>query len=113
MAKITHNRHICRECGCDLAPLGLRKGAVFCTPVHRKAWNNRRMVRGAELYDLLMADNYERDLRGEHKLLGLAHSLMRAYRDSDKHLRNGRKSWDAKEAIDRVPLAFGAEGDKR
>lgn len=102
----------CRECGCELRPLGLKVGAVFCTPVHRKAWNNRRMQRGAELYDIWMANNYERDLRSEG-LMSIISSLARAYRDSDKHKRDGRKSWDAKETLARLPMTFGNEGDKR
>lgn len=102
---------ICRECGCDIS--ALKKGATFCSPDHRKAFNNRRMIRGAELYDLIMAQNYERELRKPEALMSVISNLARAYRDSDKVLRDGRKSWDAKETLKRLPLAFGTEGDKR
>jgi hypothetical protein len=101
----------CRECGMPLE--GKRQGAVFCSPEHRKAFNNRRMIRGAELYDLIMAQNYERELRKPEALMSVISNLARAFRDSDKVLRNGRKSWDAKETLARLPLAFGTEGDKR
>lgn len=101
----------CRECGIPLE--GKRSGAVFCSPEHRKAFNNRRMVRGAELYDLIMAQNYERELRKPEALMSVISNLARAYRDSDKTLRQGRKSWDARETLARLPLAFGTEGDKR
>ena len=103
--------HICRECGCDLKPLGLRAGAVFCGPKHRKDWHNRRAVRGAEMYDLIMANAFERDKRAG--VLSMLSRLASAYRDADKAKRDGRKSWDLGEAIERIPLAFGASGDKR
>lgn len=103
----------CRECGKALTPEQMKKGAFFCSPEHRKAFNNRRMVRGAELYDIWMANNYERDLRSTHNLLSTMSNLGRAYRDADKAFRDGRKSWNAKETLDRLPLAFGREGDKR
>lgn len=106
-------KHICRECGTDLKALGLRPTAIFCTPAHRKAWNNRRMIRGAELYDLIMAQNYERDQRKPLELQSLISRLASVYRDADKALRDGRKSWDVKEAIARMPLTYSTEGDKR
>lgn len=103
----------CRECGKDLAPLGLRPNAVFCSTEHRKAWNNRRAVRGAELYDLLMANRYERDTAKAKGVWTIATNLTRAYRDSDVAMRDGRKSWDLGEALARMPIAYGTEGDKR
>lgn len=105
--------HTCRECGCDLRPLGLKPTAIFCTPAHRKDWNNRRAIRGGELYDLVMAQNYERELRKPEALMSVISNLARAYRDSDKNLRDGRKSWDAQGTLKRLPMAFGTEGDKR
>lgn len=113
MAQQQHKPHLCRECGCDLAPLGLKPSAAFCSPAHRKAWNNRRMIRGAELYDLIMADQYERDLRGPLELRAQISRLARVYRDADKALRNGRQSWNAREAIARLPLTYSTEGDRR
>jgi len=109
MTRETH----CRECGCELRSLGLRPTAVFCCVEHRKAWNNRRAVRGAELYDLFMANSYERDKRKTLGLLAQMSRLTRAYRDADKALRDGRPSWNAEETIERIPFAFGNDGDKR
>lgn len=103
----------CRECGAELAPLGLRPNASFCCTAHRKEWNNRRAVRGAELYDLLMANRYERDVAKQRGVWTIATNLTRAYRDSDVALRQGRKSWDLNEALDRMPIAYGTDGDKR
>ena len=101
----------CRECGGSLN--AVKRGALFCTPACRKAFNNRRMIRGAELYDLLMANRYERDYAYSKGLWSIACNLMRAYRDSDSNLRKGRKSWNAQETLDRLPIGFGADGDKR
>lgn len=48
----------CLECG---GSLGDKKSAArFCSSPCRKSWNNRRMVRGAELYDAFMAMRYDR-----------------------------------------------------
>lgn len=106
-------RGCCLECGRSLATLGLRKGATFCGADHRKAWNNRRMVRGSELYDLFMAMGYERDKRKSLDLFTTLNRLARAFRDSDKSLRDGRRSWDVDAAIERMTIAYSDEGDKR
>lgn len=112
-AKRIQPQNCCRECGLSLEGLGLRQGAVFCKPEHRKAWNNRRMIRGAELYDLVMAIRYERDFASQRNLMTVMSNLARAYRDADNALRDGRQSWNVEETLARLPMSFGAEGDKR
>lgn len=106
-------KYCCRECGIDLTPLGLRKTAVFCTTEHRKAWNNRRMIRGAELYDLFMSNRYQREEATAAGAWSIATNLARAYRDSDNTLRDGRASWNLKETLERLPVSYSGEGDKR
>lgn len=101
----------CRECGCDISHK--KQGAVFCGPEHRKAWNNRRMIRGAEVYDLLMANRYEREAATSLGVWSIATNLLRAYRDSDNTLRDGRKSWNLRETLARLPVAYSNEGDRR
>jgi hypothetical protein len=101
----------CRECGTTFE--AKRAHAAFCCTQCRKAWNNRRAIRGAEFYDFIMADQYEREFRSELELRAMVSRLARAYRDSDKALRAGRKSWDVQEAFQRIPLGFSDEGDKR
>lgn len=101
----------CRECGAPLE--GKRQGAVFCSTEHRKAWNNRRMVRGAELYDLFMALRYDRKAAHKDGAWSVMTNLARAMHDSDVVLRDGRQSWNLKETLERLPMAFGSEGDKR
>lgn len=52
----------CRECGERFTPPANRRGArpKFCAPEHAKAFNNRRMRRGAEVYDLFRAMRRDR-----------------------------------------------------
>lgn len=105
------SRHECRECGAGLA--GMKRTAVFCSTACRKAWNNRRMVRGAELYDVFMAMRYEREEAKQQQAFTTLANLARAYRDADVAKRAGRQSWSLREALARMPLAYSTEGDKR
>ncbi|MFN8992630.1 MAG: transcriptional regulator [Pseudomonadota bacterium] len=81
----------CLECGAEFHP-GRAGGEFCCTPC-RKAFNNRRMTRGALLYDLLMALRFERK---EARLLGVWQALCRLasdFREEDKRERDSRRSW--------------------
>lgn len=62
----------CPECGQSFKPQ--RMTQQFCTAAHRKSFNNRRAVRGAELYDLFMALRFE---RGWAKATGLFQLMCR------------------------------------
>lgn len=81
----------CRECGHfhDKA-----KAAFCCTPC-RQAWNNRRMQRGAQLYDLFMAVRYQRGLAKVHSLWSIVCRLAQSWREEDVRERGGRPSWRA------------------
>ncbi|BBK44160.1 hypothetical protein STVA_41800 [Allostella vacuolata] len=82
--------HGCLECG-RTGPLDSR--AEFCRPACRTAWNNRRRVRGAELYDLYMAHRFD---RAEAQALGVfpaVNRLASLYREEDQARREGRRSW--------------------
>jgi hypothetical protein len=103
----------CKECGKPLAGLGLKTNACYCCTECRKAFNNRRAQRGAELYDLFMAMRYDRALATKANTWTVMCNAARAYRDSDKTLRDGRKSWDLHETIQRLPMHYSNEGDKR
>lgn len=87
--------------------------AAFCGTPHRKAWHNRRMQRGSELYDLYMALRYDRQSAKAKQAMTVLSNLARAFRDADVAKREGRLSWDLDEALERIPLAFGKDGDKR
>lgn len=83
----------CLECG---TPHGLRqnlKPATFCCAGCRRVWNNRRMVRGAELYDLLMAHRFERAEAQKLGVLPAINRLASIWRQEDKHQRSARRSW--------------------
>ncbi|CAM5767063.1 hypothetical protein [Bosea minatitlanensis] len=102
----------CLECGEPFQ--SVEAHAEFCCAAHRKAWNNRRMVRGAQLYDLWMMVRYERGLARLKGLRNLMSNLSRAYRDADRSLRNGRRSWRrCSDALGAIPMAYGSEGDGR
>ena len=121
----TTQRH-CRECGIPFRayPCGgksvtsdngrtNRAGQLFCSAPCRKKFNNRRITRGAELYDIAMAWRFERHRADRLDVRGLLGRVISAYRDADKKLRQGRKSWDLDAAMDRIPLGYSGEGDGR
>ena len=87
---------LCQECGGSTAH---KLNASFCSDHHRKDFNNRRLVRGAELYDLLMAWRYERALAAKLHVWRAACRLMAKYRAEDRDARAGRKSWNPARVI--------------
>lgn len=67
--------------------------AEFCGQACRKAWNNRRLVRGAELYDLVMALRWDRAAAtGLHVFTALSR-MAAGFRREDLDQRAGRRSW--------------------
>lgn len=103
-------KRTCRECGGEYQ--AKRDTSAFCAPKCRQAWNNRRMIRGAELYDLFMELRFNRKSGNVKRLWTLICAVASAYRDADKALRAGRQSWDA-QAYQRIPLAYSTDGDGR
>lgn len=89
--RLKAHQRTCLECGDGFSPLMAH--GEFCSGSCRKAWNNRRMARGAELYDLFMALRFDRPMA---QALGLWAILCRAaalYRKQDDDERAGRRSW--------------------
>lgn len=82
----------CLECGGRMQTT--RDGPhVFCSSGCRKSFNNRRMRRGAQLYDLFMAMRHERkEAEGERVWSALCR-LAAEWRSEDDDQRGGRKSW--------------------
>lgn len=83
--------HRCPECNDPIA--SRRIGQEFCKPSCRQSFNNRRMQRGAELYDLFRALRRE---RGDAKALNLWTQLCRLelqYQTEDDATRPGRRSY--------------------
>lgn len=83
--------HNCLECGGALT--ARRAGQEFCKPTCRQTFNNRRMQRGAEAYDLFRALRRE---RGDAKNLNLWTELCRLelkWQTEDEAQRPGRRSY--------------------
>lgn len=110
MTTESHNGRSCRECGGLLEDRPNGRPRTFCDKDCRQKWHNRRIVRGGELYDFVMAWRYDRDTPD---MMAQIARLASAYREADKALRDGRHSWNAEEAQMRLPLGFGTDGDGR
>lgn len=77
----------CPECGAVFSTL--RADATFCGSSCRQKWNNRRLQRGAQLYDLFMGMRYERKLFAHLKLWGVMCRLAARWYHEDR----SRKTW--------------------
>lgn len=87
----------CLECGQEF-PRGAR-AAEFCGRKCVRTWNNRRMVRGAEVLDLLMTARFDRGKATLFKVWRTMNRLAALYREQDKAEREGRRSWRRIETI--------------
>lgn len=89
----------CAECGVSFASV---KASRFCSSAHRVAFQNRRVMRGAILYDLWMTNRHERGLAKTLKVLHRMTRLAMYWHEQDK----GRKTWeDARKAVARTNWA--------
>lgn len=80
----------CRECGEGFK--SRQYNAEFCGGPCRKAFNNRRMQRGAAVYDLLMIGKFDPQSVERWKLDGRLDALVETFHKDDE--ANGRKrSW--------------------
>jgi len=82
----------CLECG-NACSKGRQPDKLFCSPSCRLSFNNRRMQRGAEIYDLFRALRRE---RVEAKRLNIWTHICRlelAWQMEDEETRSGRKSY--------------------
>lgn len=87
----------CKECA---APFTSRQyNAEFCGNPCRAAFNNRRMKRGAALYDLLMIEAYDPKSFASQGLEGRVAELIERFRLDDekaKHTRTWKRPYDVK-----------------
>lgn len=74
----------CAECNAVYEPA--KAGQRFCSATCSKAFNNRRMTRGAILLDLLMTDytNRQHPMRESGTLQKVARRLLSRWRDEDR-----------------------------
>lgn len=82
---------LCQECGNRISDP--QREQLFCSAPCRQTFNNRRMKRGAELYDLFRALRRE---RGKAKELNLWTQICRLeleWQMQDEAQRPGRKSY--------------------
>lgn len=91
----------CRECGGGFEAVK-KTGKMetvayhprrFCSTECRKAFNNRRAMRGAELYDLFRAIRRERETSKEMNLWTKACRLEEKWQEEDERERPGRRSY--------------------
>lgn len=79
----------CHECGnCTTG-----RDKLFCSTPCRQAFANRRMKRGAELYDLFRALRRERGKAKELNLWTYMCRLEKQWQDEDERDRPGRRSY--------------------
>ena len=82
----------CLECGSNFET-GHQGEHVFCQGQCRKNFNNRRAKRGAILYDLFMANRFERDEASDEKVLSAMSRLASDWKHEDDQQRGQRPSW--------------------
>ncbi len=84
---------LCKECGAEFEPR--RSRSLFCSPAHRQAFNNRRIQRGGEMYDLVMSMRFDRQNEDTNRAWSLLCTIAGRFREEDKAMRSGRKSWSS------------------
>lgn len=82
----------CRECGHTF--IGKRTTKEFCGAACRRAFNNRKATRGAQMYDLIMAMRFDRHDAKTYGAWKLLDRMAAAARAEDERDRAGRRSWD-------------------
>lgn len=84
---------MCPECGQAVSAAG--KPKLFCSVSCRQSFNNRRMTRGADLYDLFRALRRNRAQAKELNLWTIICRLEKAWQDEDEASRDGRQSYQS------------------
>lgn len=89
--RLSSYSRICFECAGKFE--ALRPEAEFCGRECRNRWGNRRLQRGAELYDLFMASRFELEEAKSFKVWRELNRLASRFRAEDQEERAGRPSW--------------------
>ena len=95
----------CQECGGPVACK--RADAIFCSLPCRRVFNNRRIQRGGEFYDLIMEMRFDRKRADATKAWSLLCTIAGRFRDEDKTERAGRRSWSSSTRMGRVNSRLG------
>lgn len=97
----------CLNCGKAIESARPAGTVIHCSIPCKREFNNRRMTRGAEIYDLMMAVRYERETATEQALWSKACALLAHYRSEDERERDSRRSWQNHRAVtERRPAIF-------
>lgn len=99
---MTKSQRLCMECGEPVPASISGPQRKFCCDAHRKAFNNRRMTRGAELFDRYMAMRYQRSTHSG--MIAVMNQMCLNWRETDKRERDGRRSWMTPD-LDADPVA--------
>lgn len=84
------SKHTCKECN---NPFESRQyNAAFCGAPCQRAFNNRRLQRGAVLYDLLMIEAYDPEAFKRHGLAERRQELIERFHEEDT-AANRKRSW--------------------
>lgn len=81
----------CLECQSPLAPSRGPHERKFCCDDCRRAFNNRRQQRGAQIYDMFMAMRYDRAAAADLGVWGFMCRMAEAWHDDD--VAHGRASF--------------------
>jgi hypothetical protein len=96
-------RRVCLECGAGLEA-AMRADAEFCCDPCCRRFNNRRLKRGAEFFDLFMSLRYDREAAKREGVWTLLCRLAQNCREQDERERDGRRSWQRpRRIIERRP----------
>ncbi len=99
----------CQECGSSFA--ALRDHGAFCGVACRKAFNNRRAMRGAFFYDLYMHFRFARPEARRLNVFAALNRLASVFRAEDVAARAGRVSWQSPAVVfDRYPYIVVRRG---
>jgi len=82
----------CSECGKRFELK--RADGEFCSAPCRRNFGNRRMLRGAAFYDLVMASRFDRDVAEAEGAWSLLCRMAAAFKAQDDAERASRRSWD-------------------
>lgn len=92
----------CVECGNPVTQKKKGPPAEFCSEPCRQTWKNRRMTRGAILYDLVMDWRFNRNGTGPEAFALLCKAAA-TFNYQDKNERDGRRS---NRRFDEVRLSY-------
>lgn len=87
----------CRECGIGFE--ARRASTEFCSAACRRVFNNRRLLRGGQLYDLVMEWRHRRTAAAAAGAQTLLCRMAAAFKAQDDRERDGRLSWNDVEHV--------------